>query len=406
LFLSNLPTTLLSSDWPRFRGPTGNGVSSDEKIPTEWGDTNNLKWKLKLPGKGFSSPIVVGDFVFVTCYSDADGNLANLKRHLLCVHRHEGNVVWSKVVSSTAGENRGPSFGTRHGFASHTPVSDGERVYVLFGNSGVLAYDMKGNELWKQDVGKENASMFGSAASPILHKGQLIVTAAAESESIRALDKLTGKEVWKSEGASLSRSYSTPIVLTNKAGNDELIVAVPFELWSLNPANGKLNWYAETKVDTNSCPSLVSQDDIVYAIGGRGGGRAAIRLGGKGDVTRTNVLWSTSGGAYVPSPVLHKGHLYWVNERGIAICVDAKTGKEVSKKRLGGQFYASSVLIKDKIYAVSRFSGTYVLDATPTLTQVAHNELSDESDFSGSPAVSDGQLILRSDTYLYCVEAR
>ena len=115
---------------------------------------------------------------------------------------------------------------------------------------------------------------------------------------------------------------------------------------------------------------------------------------------------STGGGAYVPSPVLHKGHLFWVTDGGIAICVDAKTGNEVSKKRIGGQFYASAVLIKDKIFAVSRFSGTYVLEATPALTQVAHNKLSDESDFSGSPAVSDGQLILRSDTYLYCVESR
>ena len=126
----------------------------------------------------------------------------------------------------------------------------------------------------------------------------------------------------------------------------------------------------------------------------------------KGDVSKSNVLWSTNGGSYVPSPVLHKGHLFWINDSGIAICVDAKTGKEVAKKRIGGQFYASAVLIKDRIYAVSRFSGTYVLEATPTLTQVAHNELSDKSDFSASPAVSDGQLILRSDEYLYCVEAK
>ena len=407
LFLCSVPTTsLLSADWPRFRGPTGDGISSDTKIPKQWGDKNNHNWKLKLPGKGFSSPIVVGDYVFVTCYSNAEGDLGNLKRHLLCVHRHKGNVVWSKVVRSTARENRGPRFGTSHGFASHTPVSDGDRVYVLFGKSGVLAFDMKGKELWKQDVGKESNSMFGSAASPILYKDQLIVTASAESESIRALDKMTGKELWKSEGGSLSRSYCTPIISKNKTGKEELIISVPFEIWSLNPDNGKLNWYAETKVDTNSCPSLITQDGIVYAVGGRGGGRAAIRLGGKGDVTKSNVLWSTNGGSYVPSPVLHKGHLFWVNDRGIAICVDAKTGKEVAKKRIGGQFYASAVLIKDKIYAVSRFNGTYVLEATPTLRQVAHNELSDESDFSASPAVSDGQLILRSDAYLYCIEAK
>ncbi len=248
--------------------------------------------------------------------------------------------------------------------------------------------------------------MFGSGASPILYKNRLIVTAAAESESIRALDKMTGKELWKSESSSLSRSYCTPVIVKNKNGEDDLVISVPYEVWSLNPDTGKLKWYAETKVDTNSCPSLVTKDGIVYVIGGRSGGRAAIRLGGKGDVTKSNVLWSTNGGSYVSSPVLYKGNLYWINDRGVAYCVDAGTGKEVAKKRIGGQFYASLVLIKDKLYAVSRFSGTYVLDATPSLTQVAHNELSDESDFSASPAVSDGQLILRSDNYLYCLEAQ
>jgi hypothetical protein len=396
---------LKAADWPRFRGPTGQGISSDAKVPIEWSDTKNLKWKLKLPGKGFSSPIVVGDYVFVTCYSQAEGDLEDLQRHLLCVQRHTGNIVWSKIVPSAAPEARGPGFGTRHGFASHTPVSDGERVYVLFGNTGVLAFDMMGERLWQQDVGRENAAMFGSGASLILYKDRLIVTAGDESESIRALDKKTGKELWKAEAASLSRCYCTPLVVKNAKGADELVISVPYEVWSLSPDNGKLKWYAETQVDTNSSPSLVSQDGIVYVIGGRRGGRAAIRTGGKGDVTKSNVLWSTSGGSYVPSPVLYKGHLYWINDSGVAYCVDVKTGKEVAKKRIGGQFYASAVLIKDKLYVVSRFRGTYVFTATPKLTQVAHNKLTDESDFSASPAVSDGQFILRSDKYLYCIQA-
>ena len=396
---------LKAADWPRFRGPAGDGTSSDPKVPSEWSDTKNLEWKLELPGKGFSSPIVVGDYVFVTCYSNADGDLKNLKRHLLCVQRHEGKVVWSKVVPSAAPEARGPGFGTRHGYASHTPVSDGERVYVLFGNSGVLAFDMQGKQLWQQDVGRENAAMFGSGASPILYKDRLIVTAGAESESIRALDKKTGKQLWKAEAGSLSRCYSTPLIAKNTKGEDELLISVPYEVWSLNPNDGKLKWYAETKVDTNSCPTVVTRDGIVYVIGGRSGGRAAIRTGGKGDVTKSNVLWSTRGGSYVPSPVLHEGHLFWINDRGVAYCVDVKSGKELAKKRIGGQFYASVVLIKDKLYAVSRFGGTYVLEATPELKQVAHNKLSDRSDFSASPAVSDGQLILRSDKYLYCIQA-
>ncbi len=398
-------SSLFAADWPAFRGPNGAGISSDQKIPTEWSDERNLKWKLKMPGKGFSSPIIVGDYVFVTCYSDAAGDLSALRRHLLCVQRHNGNLVWSKTVPSAATEIRGASFGANHGYASHTPVSDGERIYVLFGNSGVLAFDMKGQQLWQQIVGEESASMFGSAASPILYQDRIIVTAAAESESIRALDKRTGKELWKTEAASLSRSYCTPLVVKNTRGEDELVISVPYEVWSLNPDTGILNWYAETSVDTNACTAVVTRNGIVYVIGGRSGGRTAIRTGGKDDVTESNVLWSTGGGAYVPSPVLHNGHLYWINDRGIAFCVDAKTGKEVTKKRIGGQFYASAVLINERLYVVSRFGGTYVLKATPELTQIAHNKLSDESDFSASPAVSDGHFILRSDKYLYCIQA-
>ncbi len=211
----SLVTSLPAADWPCFRGPASAGISSDAEIPTQWSDDDNLRWKLKLPGKGFSSPIVVGDHIFVTCYSDADGDLANLKRHLLCVERREGKVVWSKVVPSAAAESRGPSFGTNHGYASHTPVSDGEHVYVMFGSEGVLAFDMKGNKLWQKSVGAENASMFGSASSPILYGDRLIVTAGAESESIRALDKRTGEELWKAPASSLSRCYCTPFIVKN-----------------------------------------------------------------------------------------------------------------------------------------------------------------------------------------------
>jgi len=403
LLCISLCSPLSAADWPRFRGPDSSGISSDTKIPTEWDDEKNLKWKLRLPGKGFSSPIVVGKLVFVSCYS---GTGSGMKRHLVCVDRQTGKIAWSKIVRAKTAARRGPSFGTSHGHASHTPVSDGERVYVLFGGSGVFAFDMKGKQLWQKDVGNENASMFGSAASPILYKGRLIVTAAAESKTIRAFNKETGKEMWKTQAPSLSRCYCTPMIAKNAAGGEELLISSPQEVWGMNPDTGKLKWYAETKVDMNACPSPLAKDGIVYVIGGRSGGRTAVRMGGKGDVTKTNVLWSMRGGSYVPSPILYKGHLYWVNDRGSAFCVDAKTGKELASKRLDGKFYASAVLINGKLYVVSRFTGIFVLEATETLKQVAHNRLSDKSDFSGSPAVSDGQLIFRSDTTLYCIEAK
>ena len=398
-----ISSTVTAEDWSSFRGPRGQGVSNDEKVPVEWSDTKNMKWKLELPGKGFSSPIVVGKQVLVTCYS---GSLASIKRHLVSVDRQAGTINWVTSVDSEAAESRGASFGTSHGFTSHTPVSDGKNIYVLFGKTGVFAFDMKGKQVWKKSVGTGSA-MFGSAASPILYKDHLIVTAASENQSIVALNKSDGEEAWSTKAGSLGRSYASPMVATNEQGGDELLISVPYEIWSLNPATGKLNWFSVNNVDTNACPGLVQNGSTVYVIGGRSpGGRAAIKLDGKKDAGELKSLWSTTGGSYVSSPVLYKEHLYWFTERGIGICVDAKTGKEVTRKRIGGQFYASALLIKDKIYAVSRFTGTHVFSATPELTQLAHNKLTDQSDFSGSPAVSDGQLVLRSDKFLYCIEAQ
>jgi outer membrane protein assembly factor BamB len=394
-----------AADWAGFRGPGSRGISDDTSVPTEWNDSKNLLWKAKLPGKGYSSPIVVGDHVFVTCYSGDGGDLSGLKRHLTCMDRKTGEEVWSKAIPSSSRERAIPRFAGTPGYASNTPVSDGERIYVLFGNSGMFAFDLSGKQIWKKDVGSESAAMFGSASSPILYKDNVIVPAGSESESIRALNKATGEEAWKTEASSLSRSYSTPIIVKNSQGSDEMLLSVPQEIWSLNPDSGKLKWYAGTRVDTGACPVLVAGDGVVFAIGGRSGGRTAVKLGGKDDVTDSHVVWSKTGGAYVPSPVLHNGHLYWVTDRGVVNCVDIKTGEEAGRKRLGGQYYASIMLIGKRLYAVSRFEGTYILEATPELTQVAHNKLTDESDFSASPAVSDGQLFIRSDAQLYCVAA-
>ncbi|MEO2035250.1 MAG: PQQ-binding-like beta-propeller repeat protein [Planctomycetaceae bacterium] len=400
MFVWQACSDLIAADWPRFRGPKGDGTSSDAGIPTEWSDSKNLKWQLKLPGAGFSSPIVVGKHVFLTAYS---GSGSAVKRHLLCIDRETGQEIWSKAFDGVS--DRGEPGFAYHGQASHTPVCDGERVYAMLGSSGVKVFDLSGKELWQQELGNERASRFGTASSPILYGDLLIVTAGPESESMRAFDKKTGKEVWKTEAGSLSGTYSTPLIAANAEGVDELLLSVTGEVWGLNPTSGKFKWYAETRVDTAACPSLLAHNGVAYVIGGRSGGRTAVRVGGKNDVTQSNVLWSESGGAYVPSPILHQERLFWINDRGIASCVDAKTGKELGRKRLGGRFYASVVLINNVIYAVSRFDGTYVLQATPKFEQIAHNKLADKSDFSGSPAVSDGQLFIRSDESLYCIAA-
>lgn len=414
---------LVGADWPQFRGPVGLGVSSDAGVPVEWSESRNLKWKTPLPGPGSSSPIVCGRRVYVTCYSgyglsrSDPGDVKLLTRHLLCIDRENGKIVWKRTIKAEMPEDPYAGMGVpEHGYASNTPAADGERIFVFFGKTGVLAFDLDGKQLWRTSVGKGSSNRrWGSSASLTLHKNMVIVNASEESRSIRALDKTTGKEVWKAEGGSLELSYGTPLLVPLPGGGKELVIGVPYEVWGLNPDTGKLNWYAETDLDGNVAPSPVASGGIVYIFGGyRNTGSVAIRCGGTGDVTEASTLWASLDGSYVPSPVIREGKLYWVSDRAIAFCVDAQTGETIYRKRLsrsgggrgGRPFYASVALAEDKLICVSRRSGAYVLAAKPEFEQLAHNEFeSDDSDFNASPAISDGQLFLRSNRCLYCIAA-
>lgn len=392
-----------AEDWASFRGPQTNGISSDKNVPLEWGADQNLAWKLKLPGKGFSSPIVVGDAVFVTTYTGGEGDLSELERTLVKIDRKTGKQVWAKSVAGLLPEFRPMGSFAYHGYASSTPVSDGKIVVVQYGSTGIIAYDMDGTQLWQTSVGTETASKFGSSSSPTLYKEMVIVAAGCESGSIIALDKTTGKEIWKSPAASMEACYSTPIVTKDADGEDVILISVPYEVWAMYPKTGKLKWWVTTEVDSSACTTLILNDGIGYAVGGRTGGRTAFKLGGDGDMTEKNVLWSKRGGTYVPSPVYKDGKLFWVSDRGIATCVDAKTGESLSTERISGQFYASPILVDDKMIVVSRYTGTYIIEANEELSVVGTNTLSDESDSSASPAVTNGQLFIRSDEYLYCI---
>lgn len=403
-----------ADEWARFRGPNGSAVAESESIPLRWSDEENLQWKAPLPGPGSSSPIVVGGKLFVTCYSgygveQDGGEQKDLRRHLLCLDAESGKTLWQKDVEPVLPEDPYRGFISEHGYASSTPVSDGERVYVFFGKTGVLAFDLEGGRLWQTGVGTESGRMrWGSAASPILYKDFVIVTASEESESIRALDKQTGKEVWKAEASGLGGSWSTPVLLPVSGERRELVISVPDEAWGLDPQTGKLLWWAETGFSQPVCTSAVAGEEVVYLIGGRRGSAVAVRGGGKGDVTKSHVLWTSEIGSYVPSPVLHEGRLHWVDSNGIACCVNARDGKLVYRERLpaGGRngVYASVVLAGERLYAVTRREGTFVLAAGDRFEQLAHNRFeSDESDFNGSPAIAEGCIYLRSNRNLYCV---
>jgi outer membrane protein assembly factor BamB len=444
-----LASSSVRGDWTRFRGPNGSGISSSNEVtPTTWSESENLRWKVPLPGPGSSSPIVVRDRVFVTCWSgygtgaNDPGDQKQLKRHLLCIDANTGNSVWSKAVEPYLPEDEFRGMFTQHGYASHTPVSDGEQVYVFFGKTGALAFDMEGNRLWQTSVGTESGVRgWGTASSPILHKNLLIVTATAESEALVALDKTSGKEVWRQEAAGFSSVWGTPVLAEAGEGRIDLVIAVPNEIWGLNPDTGKLRWYCEALPVSSFCSSVVASEGVVYAMesGPGGGGGIAVRVGGKGDVTDTHVVWSGNQSNRIGAPIVHNGKLYSCSNK-IVNCFDAATGDERFKSRLttpgassagqsgasreggtrggpgggrgrgrrgggmGGQDYASPVLADGKLYLTMRSGAIFVLKEGNEFEQLAMNRLTSASeDFSATPAVGGGCLLIRSSKHLYCV---
>ena len=405
-----------STDWPRFLGPTGAAIVAESKVPLKWSDSENIVWKAEMPGPGSSSPIVFGDKVFITCwtgYGDKEGasDMSKLTRHLICLNRADGKVQWDAKVPSAVEEDPWRGFITEHGYATHTPVTDGERVYVFFGKSGALAFDMAGKQLWQTSCGTSSGQRrWGSAASPIIHDDLLIVNANDESQTIFGLDKKSGKVAWKAEG-DFGMAYGTPNII-KRDGVDDLVIAVPQEIWGMNPENGKLRWYAAHGLTGNVSPSVLPGDGVAYIFGGFPSTRSvAVKLGGKGDTTANAILWDSNTSSYVPTPILKDGHLYVVNDQGFAICIDAKTGQDVYRERViigarggGKPFYASPVLIGDKLVCLSRRDGAYIIAAKPKFELIGNNVFSlDKSQFHGTPAVSGDQLFLRSDKAVYCI---
>ncbi len=423
----------LHADWPRFRGPNGSGISSEPNDTPEKWTPDSLKWKVELPGPGSSSPIIIGDKVFVTCWTgygmlrDFPGEQEDLRRHLVCYSRETGKELWRSTVEPVLPEDQYGGMFAEHGYATHTPVSDGEHVFAFFGKTGVVAFDMNGKRLWQKSVGTESGSKnWGSSSSPILHGDLLIVPATAESKSIVAFDKRTGEEKWRSESGGYESTWGTPI-LVSADGETEIVIAVPEEIWAINPETGKLKWYAEAVPSSSLCSSCVAdEDNVIYAIesGPRGGGGVAVRAGGKKDVTETHVVWSDNQSGRIATPIVSKGRLFTISNK-IFTCFDAKTGEEVYKARLrsasgggdqggrggrgggrGAQDYGSPVMADGKIYFTSRTGETFVVKANgEKYEQLAVNRVTtDLEDFSATPAVSDGALFIRSDMHLYCVE--
>ena len=406
-----------AGNWPCFRGPGSRGVSEETGLAITWSESENLSWRTALPGPGSSSPIVFGERVFVTCYSgygldpNEPGDPNALKRHLLCIRAADGEILWDKAVPAVRTEDPYRGMLREHGYASQTPATDGKRVYVFFGKSGVLAFDLQGKQLWQSSVGTgSDQKRWGAAASPALLGKLVFVNAWDEDKVLVALDARTGQEVWTKDLSETGLTYSTPVVAQVADGRADLVLAVPSQVWGLAPDTGQLRWWVRTGINDDMIPSPVILDGVAYIHGGgpRQYGSLALRIGGQGDVTDTHVLWSSKNVASPPSPVIVDDLMYWVDCYGKACCVETKTGKLRYKEKLPIKerfaVYASAVTAEGRIYIVTRKSGTFVLAASPQFQILAQNQLpSDTSDFNASPAISNRRLFLRSNRMLYCV---
>jgi outer membrane protein assembly factor BamB len=394
---------MVRADWPGFRGPGHQGQAGTGDFPIVWGPQENVAWKTKLPGPGASSPVVKGERVFVTCFTGKKG--PELVRHLLCLERKTGKILWEQKRPAPQPENNYSGQLLQHGFATATPIVEEDRIYVNFCRGGVLAFNLEGKELWQRELGKFRNS-FGSGASPSLHGDLLLVNATVEASALFALNKLTGETLWRAKIAG--DCWATPVVVETAKGQKEVVLNCLAGLFGFDPDTGKELWFCETVGGYVSSTPVVHKD-ILYIIGSNFGnkGAAAIRAGGRGDVTKTHVVWSNSKvGASYCSPLLIGERLFFFS--GQATCLNSASGEVITQNRLDGvtQLYSSPIAAGGKIYLFTRNQGAHVLSADDKMTVLAHNDLGDTSAINASPAASDGALFIRSQDYVYCLRKK
>jgi outer membrane protein assembly factor BamB len=388
-----LPCPGAERNWPRFRGPSGQGETVGAAPPIEWNNAGkNILWRTKVPGRGNSSPVVWGDRVFLTS-SDEKGK----ERFVHCFDRGDGRLVWSKRVPAKPPE---PFVRDKNGYASSTPVTDGERVIACFGSCGLVCYDFAGNLQWQYADYKVRTT-HGTGASPVLYQDLVIlIQDQNQADSLFfALDKRTGKVLWQSE-RDRAMTWSTPIVVRVNQ-RDELVMAGNRTVKGYDPRTGKELWSLDGPTE-EVIPNIVVGPNLLYSASGRNGPTLALRPGGNGDVTETHLAWrAVRNGPHVPSPALVNGRLYTANDTGVLSCLDAATGKLIYTERIDDRFSASPVTAGDLLWFAAVSGLTYVVRASDRFEPVAKNDLG--SPILASPAAIDGTLIIRTQDELVCV---
>jgi len=423
LFFILLSLSLNAGDWTQWRGPNANGTAIGD-APLTWDDTKNIAWKANIPGRGFSTPVIFGDRIYLTTAVPlaaapapaagggggrrGAGGGVGVGEHrfvVMAVDRKTGKTVWEKTATeSTPHEGYHGRYGS---FASNSPVTDGKMVYASFGSRGVYAYDLNGHLKWKKDLPPMRMrNQFGEGTAPVIDGRFLILNCDQETDSfILVLDKTSGEQVWRAPREEVS-SWAPPLVLTHN-GVRQMIVAATNKVRSYEVATGKVLWECGG-LGTNVIPMPVVHNDIVIVMSGhRDPNLLAIKLGGSGDITGSNhVLWTNQrGNSYTASPVLQDGKLYFVTDSGMLSCFDATTGKPYyQQQRLGKpyNFKASPTAANGKLYLATEEGDIVVVKMGEQFEVLAVNTLTDQS-FISSPIIVDGTVYLRSQNTLYAI---
>ncbi len=400
-----------AGNWGHWRGPTGNGTAPEATPPTEWSSTKNVKWKVELPGRGSSSPVIWGDQVFVTTAVPVDGkdggSLPTLEFKVLCYDRNDGKLIWE--TTATVAKPHQETHST-NGFASASPCTDGQHLYAHFGSRGLFCYTMGGDLVWKrEDFGPmDTRNSFGEGSSPTLEGDKILVPWDHEGPSaLYAINKLTGKTIWKTDRDEPT-CWATPLVVNSSSGK-QVVMNGETCARSYDLETGKELWRCGGQTQ-RPCASPVADKNLVFVGSGhKGSFLGAFRLDGKGDIAGTkSVAWSIDHDTPdIGSPLLSSGRLYFhKGKSGQLSCVDAATGKPhyiASRIPKLDSIYASPVAAGGHVYLTARSGTTVVIDDADTLKIVATNDVDETVD--ATPAPVDNQLFIRGEKHLFCIAA-
>ncbi len=386
------PLLSRTADWPQFRGPSGQGHSSERGLPLTWGETRNVVWKVPMPGLGWSSPVIQGDQIWVTTALDNGRSL-----RAICVNKQNGRVLQDVEVFR---KDNPPPIHSKNSHASPTPILEGDRVYVHYGTNGTACLSTEGKILWRTELKYEHGH--GPGGSPVLFGDLLIINCdGTDVQYVAALDKSSGKILWK-RNRDGRMAFSTPLLI-RVDGTDQVISTGGDRVVAYNPLSGEEIWWA--RYDGYSLvPRPVYGLGLVFICSGYDNPTLfAVRPNGKGDVTNSQVVWTIRRGAPLnPSPLLLGEELYIVSDRGIAACLNAKTGKSYWQERLPGEYSASPLYADGRIHFLNEEGVTTVIAPGIVFKKLTANSL--EGRTLASMAVSGSAIYLRSDRHLYRIE--